>query len=105
MINGVQASGISFGLDRLAILAKIKSEKEKYLVISLDKDKEAINIAKKLREKNKVVEIYYGKPSKALEYANSYKINKVIFVGEKEVKEKKFKVKDMKTGKESALKI
>ncbi|MCL5018485.1 MAG: histidine--tRNA ligase [Candidatus Pacearchaeota archaeon] len=105
VINGIQASGISFGLDRLVQLAKLEKEKEKYLVVSLDKDKEAVNIVRKLREKNKATEIYYGKPSKALEYANAYGINKVIFVGEKEIKAKKFKVKDMKTGKESALKI
>ena len=49
--------------------------------------------------------IYYGKPSKALEYANSYKFSKVIFVGEEEIKNKKFKIKDMKSGKESLLKI
>jgi len=49
--------------------------------------------------------MFYGKPSKALEYANSYGFTKAIFVGEKEVKSKKFKVKDMKTGKESSLKI
>jgi len=49
--------------------------------------------------------MFYGKPSRALEYANSYKIGKVVFVGANEVKEKKFKVKDMGTGKEGALKI
>ena len=42
----------------------------------------------------------YGKPSKALDYANSVGIAKVIFIGKEEVKKKKFKVKDMKTGKE-----
>ncbi|MDD5012463.1 MAG: HisS family protein [Candidatus Nanoarchaeia archaeon] len=103
MINGIQASGISFGLDRLVQLAKLEIEKEKYLVISLDKDKDAVNIVKRLREKNKIAEIYYGKPTKALEYANSYKINKVIFVGEKEVKAKKFKIKDMTSGKEKSI--
>ena len=103
--NSVQCTGISFGLDRLSSLAKIKIEKDKYLIISLDEDKQAINLAKKLRGKNKIVSIFYGKPSKALEYANSYSYNKVIFVGEKEVKAKKFKVKDMKSGKESLLKI
>jgi len=105
MFNGIQCSGISFGLDRISSLAKIETEKEKYLIVSLDEDKEAILITKKLRNKNKIAQIYYGKPTKALEYANSYKINKVIFVGEKEVKGKKFKVKDMKSGKETALKI
>ena len=49
--------------------------------------------------------IFYGKPSKALEYANSYNIKKTIFVGAKEVQKKKFKVKDMKTGKEKYITI
>ncbi|MEK6817178.1 MAG: ATP phosphoribosyltransferase regulatory subunit [Nanoarchaeota archaeon] len=105
IFNGIQSTGISFGLDRLSSLAKIDYEKEKYLVISLDKDKEAINIVKKLREKNKMVNLFYGKPSKALEYANSYKFSKVIFVGEKEIKNKKFMVKDMESGRETTLKI
>ncbi|MEK6898443.1 MAG: ATP phosphoribosyltransferase regulatory subunit [Nanoarchaeota archaeon] len=105
LVNGVQCTGISFGLERLLILAKIKIVKEKYLIVSLGEDREAIKLAQKLRSKNKIVSIYYGKPSKALEYANAYKIEKVIFVGEKEVKAKKFKVKDMKSGKEIVLKI
>jgi histidyl-tRNA synthetase len=105
IFNDVQCTGISFGLDRISSLAKINLEKEKYLVVSLDEDKESIKLAQKLREKDRIVSIFYGKPSKALEFANSYKINKVIFVGEKEIKEKKFKVKDMISGKESLLKI
>ncbi len=103
--NGVQCTGISFGLDRLSSLAKINLNKEKYLVISLEQDGKAIKLAEKLRKKNKIVSLFYGKPSKALEYANSYNYNKVIFVGEKEIKAKKFKVKDMNSGKESLLKI
>jgi histidyl-tRNA synthetase len=105
MINGIQSTGISFGLEPIMILAKVEMNKEKYLIVSLDEDKTAISVAEKLREKGKNVVMFYGKPSRALEYANSYKINKVIFVGEKEVKEKKFKVKDMGTGKEGTLKI
>ncbi len=103
--NGVQCTGISFGIDRLSTLAKIPTEKEKYLVVSLDEDKQSIKIVEKIRRENKTANLFYGKPSKALEYANSYRYNKVIFVGEKEVKEKKFKVKDMNTGKESVLKF
>ncbi len=105
IFNGIQSTGISFGVDRLSSLAKIDSEKEKYLVISLSQDKEAIKLAEKLREKNKIVGLFYGKPSKALEYANSYKFSKVIFAGEEEIKNKKFKVKDMETGKETEFKI
>ncbi len=104
-IDNIQATGISFGLERLSLLAKIKDEKEKYLVVSLEQDREAIKLAQKLRLKDKLVNIYYGKPSKALEYANSKGIYKVIFVGSKEIKEKKFMVKDMGSGKESILKI
>jgi len=103
MFNNVQCTGISFGLDRLEPLSKVDFEKEKYLVISLDEDREAIKLAGRLRNLGKMVLIYYGKPSKALEYANSYKIPYVIFVGAKEVKSRKFKIKDMRTGKEKKL--
>ena len=105
MFNGVQSTGISFGLERISQLAKIEKEKEKVLIISLNQDKEAIKLAQKLRNKNQIVYLYYGKPSKALEYANSYKIKEVIFVGKEEVKKKKFKVKNMKTGKEKFMKL
>jgi len=60
-----------------------------------------LKLAQKLRGQSKKVVLFYGKPSKALEYANSYKIQKVIFIGKEEVKKGKFKVKNMKTGKES----
>jgi len=105
LINGKQSTGISFGLERLSMLSKIKFEKEKILVISLNKDEEAIKLAQKLRNKGKNIILFYGKPSKALEYANYYKINKVIFVGKDEVKKRKFKIKDMETGKESYKKL
>ncbi len=104
-INGFPSTGISFGLERICSIAKIKSEKEKYLIVSLEQDREAIKLAQKLRNKRESVSIYYGKPSKALDYANSYNYNKVIFVGGKELKSKKFMIKDMKSGKEVVLKI
>jgi histidyl-tRNA synthetase len=103
MVDKTQATGISFGLERLTLVSKIKLEDEKILIISLNQDKEAIKLSQKLRKKNRVASIYYGKPSKALEYANSYNFQKVIFVGSKEVKAKKFKIKDMKTGAQSRL--
>jgi histidyl-tRNA synthetase len=101
--NNTQCTGISLGLDRLSSLAKIKQIKNKILIVSLNEDEQAIKIANKLRKLNNIVSIFYGKPSKALDYANSYKFNQTIFVGAKEVKQKKFKVKDMKTGKEKTL--
>lgn len=101
--NGVQSTGISLGLDRLAILADFDFSKNSVLVVSLNEDKQAIKIAGMLREMGESVSIFYGKPSKALEYANSCNIKQVIFIGAEEVKTKKFKVKDMVTGKEKIL--
>jgi len=105
LVNGIQSTGISFGLERLSALSKVQGENIEFLIISLNQDKEAIKLAQKLRGRGKTCSIYYGKPSKALAYANAYKIKKAIFVGEKEVKSKKFKVKDLDSGKESLLKI
>ena len=104
MFDSVQCTGISFGLDRIASLVNIKEKKDKFLVVSLNQDRQAIKVVRKLRGQGKTVSLFYGKPSKALEYANSYKMNKVIFVGSKELKKKLFKIKDMKTGKEKKLK-
>ncbi|MEX2017501.1 MAG: ATP phosphoribosyltransferase regulatory subunit [Candidatus Pacearchaeota archaeon] len=98
--NNVQCTGISFGLDRLCLVAKVDDKSEKYLIVSLNEDKTAIQLSQKLRESGKVTSVYYGKPSKALDYANSYGYGQVIFVGKEEVKKRKYKIKDMKTGKE-----
>ena len=96
------AVGISFGtlidLDNIEI-----DNKNSVLIVSLNEDKQAIKIAGMLRGRGDSVSIFYGKPSKALEYANSWNIKQVIFVGAEEVKRKKFKVKDMITGKEKLL--
>ncbi|MCK4335148.1 MAG: histidine--tRNA ligase, partial [Candidatus Aenigmarchaeota archaeon] len=43
--------------------------------------------------------------SNNLSYANSMGIPYVIFVGKRELKEKKFKLRDMKSGKEKMLKL
>lgn len=105
IFEGVQCTGVGMGLDRISLIAKVGSGLKKILIVSLEQDKEAISISQKLRAKGESVSIYYGKPSKSLEYANSYNFGKVVFVGSREVKEKKFKVKDMESGKESVLKI
>ena len=103
LVNGIQSTGISFGLDRLVIVSKLNSFNKKVIVLSLEQDKIAIGLTCKLRENNIPCVLMYGKPSKALEYANSKDIGYVVFVGESEVKTKKFKLKDMKSGKEFNL--
>jgi len=99
----IPAVGISFGtlidLDGIGI----DESKTKYLIVSLNQDKKAVELTQKLRESGKSCIIYYGKPSKALEYASSYYINKAIFIGENEIKAKKFTVRNLETGKEEKL--
>ncbi|OGJ13208.1 hypothetical protein A3K82_01375 [Candidatus Pacearchaeota archaeon RBG_19FT_COMBO_34_9] len=101
--SGIKAFGFGVSIERLFVVSYLETGKERYLVISLNQDKEAISLAKKLREKGKSASIFYGKPTKALEFANAYRCNKVIFVGEKEIKAKKFKVRDMGSGKEEVF--
>jgi len=103
LINNIQSSGISFGLDRLELLVKTKYEDRRILIISLNQDKKAIQLAKKLREMKIPSQIFYGKIGRALEYANSYNFSYVIFIGDEEVKKKKIKIRNMKTGKERLL--
>lgn len=101
-INNIQSTGISFGLDRIFDLAKVKLEREKYLIWPNEKDKEAINIVKKFRKQRKICSlIYKTNMKKVFDYANSKKFNKVIFYDKKS---NKFKVKNMKTGRETLLK-
>jgi len=103
LVNGIRAPGISLGLARLEILAKIKEETKKVLVISIGQDKEAVKLADNIRENNVPCSLMYGKVTKALDYANSYSIPYVVFIGEEEAKKKKFKLRDMKSGKEEML--
>lgn len=100
MFNDIQSTGISFGLERLSLLAKIKSNKSKVMIISLGEDEKSIELAERLRKENISCMMFYNKISKALDYANSQNINFVVFIGEEEIKKNKLKLRDMKTGKE-----
>lgn len=100
LVNGNQASGISFGLERISSLAKIPVKEERIVIISINEDRQAIGLAGQLRKLGRQVIVMYGKPTKALEFANSYGINYVIFLGQEEAKKKKVKLRDMKTGAE-----
>ena len=104
-INGIQATGISFGIDRIMKAAKIENVTQKTLVISIDRDGESIELARKLRREGKNVVVRYGRPSKALEYADSCGFQEVVFVGERETSEGKFKIRNMDTGREEFFKL
>ncbi len=105
VFNNVQSIGFGVSIERLSAVSKIEVEKLETLIISIGQDREAIKLSERLRAKGKNVLIYYGKPSKAMEYANSKGIGEVIFVGKKEVASGKFKIKDMKSGGERVLRV
>ncbi len=98
----IPAVGIGLGFDRICELAKIVPEKIKCIIISIQQDKKAIKLAEKLRKQDISCFVMY-KPSKALEYANSYSLPYVVFLGAEEAKIKKVKLRDMKSGKEKML--
>jgi histidyl-tRNA synthetase len=100
LISQIPCTGISFGIERLSSLSEIEIKDTGVLIISINQDKKAVQIAEKLRKTEIPADIFFGKPSKALEYANSKKIQKVIIIGNEEIKNKKLKLKNMETGKE-----
>ncbi len=100
----VPAVGISFGLERLTEFAKIKPlQIPKTLLISISQDKQTISLAQELRNNEISCLVSFDKVGKALEFANAQAIQFVVFVGQEEVGSKKFKLKNMLTGKESLL--
>lgn len=101
LINrNIPAVGISLG--RLLDYQKVTVENTKALIISIGQEKKALELLNNLRE-NGISSLMMEKVSKGLEYANSYQIPFVIFIGEEEAKKGKFKLRDMKTGKEKML--
>jgi histidyl-tRNA synthetase len=101
LVDGVQSTGISLGIEPIVLLAKVNCENKQILIVSLGQDKKAIEIAEAMRARGNEVNLLSDKsPSKALDYANSKKIMRVVIVGENEVKSKKYSIKEMGTGSE-----
>lgn len=105
--------GVSIGLTRLFYklneLNLIKAEKKSIsdvLIIPMVEDLSVpINIATKLRNNGIKTEIYLNsKKLKAkFKYADKLEIPYVIVIGEDEIENNKFKLKDMKTGEEKEI--
>ncbi|WP_374055867.1 histidine--tRNA ligase [Rossellomorea sp. FM04394] len=100
--------GISFGLDVIytAMSLTVKEVKENpnvdYYIVPLGTQKESLLVANYLRNKGYKVEYEMSnkKVGKALDKANKEKIRSVIIIGEDEVRNNQFKVKDMFSGDE-----
>jgi len=77
-----------------------------FFIATINVDKEAVEVAAKLRKKYNVeLNLTDKNIKKQLDYANSIKAKNVLIIGEEEVKKKKVTLKDMKTGKESLISI
>ncbi|KOO44360.1 histidine--tRNA ligase [Priestia koreensis] len=100
--------GISFGLDVIyTALERMDQQPANegltdYLIVPLKTEKEALLLARTLREQGKRVEIEMTgkKVGKALNRANKERIKKVIILGEKEIEQNQLIVKEMATGEE-----
>lgn len=106
----IASTGISFGLDAIYEALKeknFKSERKipRVLVIPIDALEKAIFVLNELRKKVCADIILEKSLKKALDFANKKDIPFVVFVGKKELKEGKFKLRDMKTGKEALLSL
>jgi len=107
----VPATGFGMGIERIMEVLKDKNDYYpcKVFVVSV-KDKfrrDAIKIARGLRERNISADfdLMNRDLRKQLDYANKMKIPYALFVGEKEVEENRYTLRDMKTGKEKKVKV
>jgi histidyl-tRNA synthetase len=96
------AVGISFGLDAL-MSALDNYDKESYvdvILLSINQDDESIKLMQLLRKEGVNCEFSLKNVKKGLDFASSYKIPFALFIGEDEVKNNKYTLRDMTSGEE-----
>lgn len=108
--EGIPATGISFGLEGITDVLSTKDKKKSVVqvyVIPIKTPKESLKIAQELRKAGIKTDLdIVGRGiSKNLDFANTMGIPFVIFVGPQELKKKKVKLRDMKSGKEELLTV
>jgi len=108
------ATGIAFGLEVIAegLKAKTKQGVEQksvtqVFVIPIKTEKQSIKIAEELRNVGVKTELDLMNRgiSKNLSYVNSLNIPFAVIIGEQELKQKKVKLRDMKSGKEELTSV
>ncbi len=104
------ASGMAFGLDVIYEAIKEKNIQieikniPKVLIIPINTLNECLKVAKALRDAGISTDVAIEKNlSKALDYANKEGIRYCLIIGQKELSEKKLRLRDMQTGKEELL--
>ena len=101
--NEYPACGLSFGLEPIYEILKEEitcNNLVECLIIPMDTEVEALSIATVLRDNDikAIVEMNKRKIKKSFEFANKTNIKYVIVVGENEIKEEKYTLKNMETG-------
>lgn len=110
--QSLPATGISFGIERLldSLESKLGLEPEtRVLVVPVSKElnSKALGLTQKIRALNINTEMDLMNRSitKNIEYADKKGIPFIIVLGEREVKEEKFKLKELKSGMETEIKF
>ena len=104
LVGDVQATGISFGFEPICLLSDVEGDKVEVLILSIDEDEAAVDLAEKLRGKGIRTMLLMDKAvGKGLDYANVKGVKRVVFVGKDEVAKGEFKVRDMESGNEEML--
>ena len=114
--KNISGIGISFGIERIIEVLntnnlfpkKIESNNNVLIsYLSNDLIKNSLKLANKLREKGIPTDLYSEKAKlkKQLQYANNNNIPFVIIIGEDEIKNKKYMLKNMKDGNQNLLTI
>ena len=108
----VPAVGFAYGFDRIMLnIDDFEVEEDSILVVPVQRDKElikeCIKIGDKLRRVDKIVELELmnRRLNKALDYANTVGIKKVIIVGKRELENNTVILKNMETGEQKVVSI
>jgi histidyl-tRNA synthetase len=106
----MSAVGGSFGLEPIMEYLKEKGRKSeksktKVFIIPIKTGKESFELARKLRKEkiNTDIDLNSRSITKNLNYANAYEIPYCILLGNQELKKKKYKLRNMNSGKEYDL--
>lgn len=113
-LEGVSGVGFSFGVDRiydvledLDLFSETINNSTQVLLLNFDPEsfRECLKMLTSLREANIKCEVYpdQAKIKKQMNYANKKGVPYVLMIGENEIKEGKYQLKDMKTGTQQQL--
>lgn len=104
----IPATGISFGIERIAeVMGEKKVEERSVFIASVDEGSldEALRVAGRFREKGvaAMVDLRGRSLAKQLNYANSLSMLYVVIIGKEEMKQGKVKLRNFRSGEEKLL--